>query len=56
MTPEQKHSEVGEALENLGYKVRKGFHLEDLDRIRSRVVLGGEVIGIYDFSKHTFVD
>lgn len=52
----KKFNEVINALKALGYKDAYRADVEVLDQDRWKVTLNGEVIGIYDFIKHTFVD
>lgn len=58
MNPYEKINEVKQAVVSLGYKDTVKVVAVELDEDRAQVILpddGGE-IGIYDFSKQTFVD
>ena len=58
MNPYEKINEVKQAVVSLGYKDTVKVVAVELDEDRAQVILpddGGE-IGIYGFSKHTFVD
>lgn len=49
--------EVKTAMKSLGYPETKYIELEAVDQVRCKVIYSGHLtIGIYDFSRHTFVD
>ena len=49
--------EVKTAMKSLGYPETKYIELETVDQVRCKVIYSGHlIIGIYDFSRHTFVD
>lgn len=53
---EKQFQEVKAAMESLGY-ITKHIELETIDKTRCKVIYSGHLmIGIYDFSRHTFVD
>ena len=52
---DSKLREIREALEKLGYH-KKVVTVKALDKNRAEVKVSGERFGIYDFTKHTFVD
>lgn len=53
---EKQFQEVKAAMESLGY-ITKHIELEAIDQARCKVIYSGHLtIGIYDFSRHTFVD
>lgn len=53
---EKQFQEVKAAMESLGYST-KYIELEIIDQVRCKVIYSGHfTIGVYDFSRHTFVD
>lgn len=53
---EKQFQEVKTAMESLGYST-KYIELETIDKTRCKVIYSGHlIIGVYDFSRHTFVD
>lgn len=48
--------EVRQAVTSLGYADKSPVIAVELDEVRARVILDHSDLGIYDFSKHTFVD
>lgn len=53
---EKQVQEVKAAMESLGYST-KYIELETIDQVRCKVIYSGHfTIGVYDFSRHTFVD
>lgn len=45
------------AMKSLGYPETPYIELEAIDQVRCKVIYSGHlIIGIYDFSRHTFVD
>lgn len=57
MNPFEKINEVKQAVVSLGYRDTVKVMAVELDEVRARVILDGSTeLGIYDFSKHTFVD
>lgn len=54
---EKQFQEVKGALKSLGYPETKHIELEAIDKTRCKVIYSGHLtIGIYDFSRHTFID
>lgn len=54
---ENQFQEVKAAMKSLGYPETKYIELETVDQVRCKVIYSGHlIIGIYDFSRHTFVD
>ncbi len=53
---EKQFQEVRTAMKSLGY-ITEHIELEPVDQVRCKVIYSGHLtIGIYDFSRHTFVD
>jgi len=52
----EKVNEIKKALYSLGYKAGTEIIIEALDKDRAIVRYRKTVIGIYDFTKHTFID
>lgn len=54
---EEQFQEVKTAMKSLGYPETKYIEFEAIDQVRCKVIYSGHLtIGIYDFSRHTFVD
>jgi len=53
---QDKLQEIRGALFALGYPETEPVELIMLDGDRGKVICSGQIIGIYDFIKHTFID
>ena len=53
---QDKLQEIRCALLALGYPETDPVELILLDSDRGKVICSGQIIGIYDFVKHTFID
>ena len=56
MNPYEKMKEIRLMLTVLGFDDKAKVIAVELDEVRARVILDDSDLGIYDFSKQTFVD